>query len=176
MNVGFAILDWIQEHMRCELLDSLMPFISFLDNGGWIWILTSLILIATKKYRNYGVLILMGLSTGVLIGNLGIKHLVMRPRPCWINTDVDMLVKVLHDYSFPSGHSLSSAIAATIITAADWRMGIPAWILAIAISFSRLYLYMHFPGDVLGGMILGIGIAAGYLVLMKKFLNEERKI
>ncbi len=174
--MGFAVLDWIQENMRCGALDVLMPLVSYLNNGGFIWILTAVFLICTKKYRNHGVILLMGLATGVLLGNLCMKFLVMRPRPCWINAGIDLLIRMPKDYSFPSGHSLSSAIAATILTGADRKLGIPAWILAACIMFSRMYLYVHFPGDVLGGMVLGVGIGAAYLLLLKKMTNEEERI
>lgn len=173
MDIGFKILDWIQDNVRCAFLDGLMPSISFLDNGGWIWMVIAIILICTKKYRNYGVLLLAGLAMGVIVGNLGVKNIVARPRPCWINTDVDLLIKMPGDFSFPSGHSQSSAMAATILTCADRRMGIGAWILAAAIMFSRLYLYVHFPGDVLGGMIIGIGLGIFCNIIMKKLLKDS---
>ena len=69
-----------------------------------------------------------------------------------------MLVKVPTDYSFPSGHTLSSVIGATILTQADRRFGWAAIPLAALIAFSRLYLYVHFPSDILGAAVLGVVI------------------
>lgn len=83
-----------------------------------------------------------------------------RPRPCWLDQSVPLLIAVPNDYSFPSGHTLASVIGATILTAADRRFGLIAIPLAILIAFSRLYLYVHFPSDILGAVILGLGIGA----------------
>ena len=89
----------------------------------------------------------------------------------------ELLVKTLSDFSFPSGHTLASFEAATVLMIRDKRFGIPALILAILIALSRLYLYVHYPTDVLAGALLGvfIGIFACFLVdkIYKRF---ERKI
>lgn len=166
--MDFAILDFIQENIRCGFLDTIMPMISRLGNSGFIWILGAAVLASTNKYRKNGILILLILLTGVIVGNLFLKHLVMRPRPCWINQDVDMLIKIPKDYSFPSGHTLSSFGAATGFMYADRRMGIAAFIVAVTIAFSRLYLYVHFPTDVLGGAVIGTGIALIEIYCFKK--------
>ena len=103
---------------------------------------------------------LAGLAMGGLVGNVFLKHLIARPRPCWLDQSVPLLIAVPNDYSFPSGHTLASVIGATILTAADRRFGLIAIPLAILIAFSRLYLYVHFPSDILGAVILGLGIGA----------------
>ena len=92
---------------------------------------------------------------GVLVGNVALKNLIARPRPCWVES-VPLLIASPTDYSFPSGHTLSSAIAATILTKTDRRFGYAAIPLAALIAFSRLYLYVHWPSDVLAGALLGI--------------------
>lgn len=169
-QLDFRILYWIQNHLRCGFLDFLMPKISFLGNAGLIWLLSAGILILLPKYRRKGILLLAGLAVGVLVGNIIMKPLFARPRPCWIDTAVRMLVSVPKDYAFPSGHTLSSVIAAVILTATDRRFGIIAIPLAILIAFSRLYLFVHFPTDVFASVLLGIaiGLAAlrcgGYLL------------
>ena len=68
------------------------------------------------------------------------------------------MIARLSDYSFPSGHTLASFEAATVLMIRDKRIGVPALILAVIIAFSRLYLYVHYPTDVLAGMILGVSI------------------
>lgn len=99
---------------------------------------------------------LVGLLVGLLVGNICLKNLVARARPCWIDPGVPLLIGNPADYSFPSGHTLSSVIAATILYDTDKRFGIPAIILAVLIAFSRLYLYVHFPTDVLAAALLGV--------------------
>ena len=150
MRLDWTILHEIRAFLTCSLLDMLMPKITMLGNSGAVWILAAGGLLCTKKYRKYGIILLAGLAMGVLVGNVFLKHLIARPRPCWLDQSVPLLIAVPNDYSFPSGHTLASVIGATILTAADRRFGIIAIPLAILIAFSRLYLYVHFPSDILG--------------------------
>ena len=158
MNLDWTILHWIQDTLVCPFMDFLMPKISLLGNGGAIWILAAVALLCTKKYRRQGILLLAGLVAGVLVGNVCLKHLVARPRPCWLDESVQLLIANPTDYSFPSGHTLSSVIGATILTKTDRRFGYAAIPLAALIAFSRLYLYVHFPSDVLAAAVLGVVI------------------
>lgn len=139
-------------------MDFLMPKITLLGNGGAIWILAVVILLCTKKYRRQGVLLLAGLVVGVLVGNVCLKHLITRPRPCWLDSSVQLLIANPTDYSFPSGHALSSVIGATVLTKTNRCIGYAAIPLAALIAFSRLYLYVHFPSDVLAAAVLGVVI------------------
>ena len=139
-------------------MDFLIPKITLLGNGGAIWILAAVILLCTKKYRKQGLLLLAGLIVGVLVGNVCLKHLIARPRPCWLDSSVQLLIANPTDYSFPSGHTLSSVIGTTVLTKTDRRFGYAAIPLAALIAFSRLYLYVHFPSDVFAAAVLGVAI------------------
>lgn len=156
MSLDWSILHWIQNMLVCSALNFLMPKITLLGNGGMIWLLASGVLICTKKYRRQGILLLCGLAAGVLVGNVFLKNFVARPRPCWLDSSVRLLIANPTDYSFPSGHTLSSVIGATILTKTDRRFGYAAIPLAALIAFSRLYLYVHFPSDVLAAAVLGV--------------------
>ena len=101
---------------------------------------------------------LAGLAVGVLAGNLTLKPLIARPRPCWLDESVQLLIANPTDYSFPSGHTLSSVIGATVLTKANRKFGFAAIPLAALIAFSRLYLYVPFPTDILGAAVLGMAI------------------
>lgn len=158
-TVDFLILDLIQNKLRCKFLDSLMIKCSSLGDGGIIWITISFLLICYKKYRQAGVLILVGLIMGVLIGNCLLKNIICRPRPCWINRAVSLLIPIPYDYSFPSCHTMSSFIAAAVLLHTDIMFAYPAFLLASVIAFSRLYLYIHYPSDIIGGIALGTIIA-----------------
>lgn len=165
-NVDFKILNLIQEQLSCGFLNFLMPKITFLGNGGLIWIIIAVVMMFLEKYRKAGIVICTGLSVGFIIGNAFLKNLIARERPCWINETVNILIYMPRDYSFPSGHTLSSFIAATIIMHYDKRMGIASYVFAVLIAFSRLYLYVHFPTDVIAGVLLGIVIG---LIVCKLF-------
>lgn len=158
MNLDWTILHWIQDTLVCPALDFLMPKITLLGNGDAVWLLAAAALLITKKYRRYGVLLLVALALGVLTGNLPLKPLIARPRPCWVDESVRLLIPNPTDYSFTSGHTLSSVIGATVLTKANAKFGLAAIPLAALIAFSRLYLYVHYPTDILGAAVLGVAI------------------
>lgn len=174
-----GILNFIHDTFACPFLDKVMPIITLFGDKGIFWIAAALLLIIIKKTRKTGVMMGTALLLGLIIGNLILKNAVARTRPYDVNTamQAELLVKTLSDFSFPSGHTLASFEAATVLMIRDKRFGIPALILAILIALSRLYLYVHYPTDVLAGALLGvfIGIFACFLVdkIYKRF---ERKI
>lgn len=163
----FCILDAIQSNVRTDYLDKIIPAITYLGSGGIIWIITAVILLLFESYRKCGIQMSCGLILGLIIGNLILKNLIARSRPCWINENVELLISVPKDYSFPSGHTMSSICCAVILLHYDKRIGIPALILAIAIAFSRLYLYVHFPSDILAGAVIGAVIAIAVIYAFK---------
>ena len=159
LALEWAFLQMIQNTLRSDALDGVMSFITHLGSGGVIWILLSLLLFLRPATRRQGLLLLLTMLIGLIIGNGLIKNLVCRPRPCWIDTSVAMAIAVPADYSFPSGHTLNSVIAAYGLMKTDSRFGPPAWLLAALIAFSRMYLYVHFPSDILAGALLALLIA-----------------
>ena len=158
MNLDWIILHGLRVLTTCPLLDFWMPRITALGNSGIVWVVAAIVLLCTKKYRRYGVMLLVGLAAALLLGNLALKNLFARPRPCWLDSSVRLLIADPTDYSFLSGHTLSSVIGATILTKTDRRFGYAAIPLAALIAFSRLYLYVHFPSDVLAAAVLGVMI------------------
>lgn len=167
-NIDFSILDFIQSYIRCGFLDVIMPVITTLGNGGAIWIIIAISLALTKKYRKMGLTMGLALIFSLLIGNIMLKPAVARVRPFNINTSMELLIKAPVDFSFPSGHAMSSFAAATVIYCYNKKYGIGALILATLIAFSRLYLYVHFPSDVIVGTIIGVLLALAAVKIMKK--------
>lgn len=163
-STDWSILHWIQENLRCGALDALLPKLTLLGEAGAIWIAVAIALLLTKKYRKYGVCLSLALVAGLLLCNVGMKNIVARPRPCWQEA-IDLLVKNPRDYSFPSGHTWSAVAGAWVATAANRRFGYAAIPLAAALAFSRLYLFVHFPSDVLAGALMGalLGLLAAAL-------------
>ena len=160
LSYEFAILDWIQANMRNPTLDLLMPAITALGNSGLIWLLLAGILLLTPKHRRAGAAVLAGLVLETICCNMVLKPLVARVRPCDVNTAVQLLIARPDDFSFPSGHTGASFAAAAALFADRNRLWIPSLILALLIAFSRLYLYVHYPTDILAGA--AIGMMAGW--------------
>lgn len=158
MEMEFSILYFLQS-MHNQFLDQAMTAISSLGNVGWFWIILSLALLVSGRTRKIGFAMLASMLIGFLLGNVLLKNLIARPRPCWIDGSVALLIPSPHDFSFPSGHSLASFASATSIYLQNRRWGVAALILASAIAFSRMYLFVHFPSDVAAGIAMGIIIA-----------------
>lgn len=166
-TIDWTVLHGIHNTLTCGLLDSLMPKITALGNGGAIWIVAAVALTVSKKYRRYGITLLAALLVGVLVGNVCLKHLVARPRPCWLE-NVPLLIANPTDFSFPSSHTLSSVIGACVLTAANRKFGLAAIPLAALIAFSRLYLFVHFPSDVLASVVIGTVIGLGMVAAARR--------
>ena len=136
-----------------------MPLVSSLGNGGLIWLFLSAVMLLREKSRKQGVVLLVGLAAGFVLGNLLLKPLIARPRPNWVNLGVELLIDNPLDFSFPSGHTLSSFVAAFLISMDNHKFGYAAIPFAALMAFSRLYLYVHYPSDVLAAVVLAFFIA-----------------
>lgn len=172
-NFDLPILDWIAANLYCPFLDAVMPIITALGNGGVFWIAAALVLMFLPKYRKAGFSMGAALLMGLLICNLILKPLVARIRPYDYQLEhfgvvIDLLIATPHDFSFPSGHTIASFEAATALLIHDRKLGIPAMTIAVLVAFSRLYLYVHYPTDVIASVILGIGLAFLGASLVKK--------
>lgn len=165
LDVEFSILDFIQNQFRTPFGDFVMPLISKLGNGGIIWLVLSGLLCVFPKYRKAGVTMLTALALDVLLCNVMLKPLVGRMRPFTVNTGMELLINAPKDFSFPSGHTAASFAAAFALLFVKNKLWIPSMILASLIAFSRLYLYVHYPTDVLAGILLGliVGVAANVI-------------
>lgn len=151
-----AILDFIQSNLRCGIMDSVMTFITGLGDSGKIWIACTILLLLIPKTRKAGLAMGIALALEIVCCNVILKPFVARIRPCDVNTAVQLLIERPLDYSFPSGHTASSFAAASALYFGRKKLWIPAAILAGLIGFSRLYLYVHYPTDVLAGALIGI--------------------
>ena len=160
MEWEFSILYALQE-LHNPVLDAIMLFITSLGDDGWFWLAIGVVCLVFKKHRKMGLQLLLSMLCTFIIGNLIIKNLVARPRPCDIDAAVSLLISRPHGHSFPSGHSINSMVAAVALFLNNKKIGIPAVIIATLIGFSRLYLFVHFPTDVLAGFALAILIAIG---------------
>ena len=173
------ILDWIQMNLRCELLDVFFPVFTALCNHGECWILLAVLLCFEKKHRRAGVCLGGGLLLNLVVTNMALKPLIGRIRPFMVNTAVELLVEMPLEASFPSGHTACSFAAVAALKAAGNPLWKPALGIAILMGFSRLYLYVHWPTDILGGVVVGwcagwLG-ATAVLWLMKRYEKYRAK-
>ena len=181
LNFDFPILDWIAQHLRCGFLDAVMPIITLLGDGGIFWILVAAVLLIFPKTRKIGLTMGAALLIGLLVCNVTMKPLFARIRPydlkAQMGQSIHLLIDAQHDFSFPSGHTLASFEGATAIAIYNKKWGTAALVLATLISFSRLYLYVHYVTDVLFSVVAGICIAflAAWLVRKGYALYEAKK-
>ena len=161
MNFDMVILDLIQSNIRTGFMDAIMPFITQLGDAGLIWIILSIGLIIPKKTRKIGFVMIISLILNGIICNIILKPMLARIRPFDVNTAIKLLINKPRDFSFPSGHTSASFTAASVLFFRKSKLFVPSLVLAFLISFSRLYLYVHYPSDVLAGLVLGI--LCGYI-------------
>lgn len=173
------ILEWIQANLQCDFLDKFMPFITAFGNGGIFWIACSVLLMFIPKTRRTGLGMAFALTMGLVVCNMILKPGVARIRPYdlqeTLGVTIDLLIKRSHDFSFPSGHTIASFEACTVLMLGNRKLGIPATLLAILIAFSRLYLYVHYPTDVITSIALGTVFGIIGWVLAKKLPLKKGK-
>lgn len=180
-NWDVNVLNWIQEHITNPVLDIFFPIVTVFGDKGLFLIAVAVAFLFFKKTRKTGIMMGAALLLGLILGNGIAKNIFLRVRPYELEgalrTAEDIIASVPHDSSFPSGHSLACFECATVLLYRDRRFGIPALILAVAVALSRVYLYIHFPTDVMAGALLGIinGILAILIVNAVLKVLEEKK-
>ena len=180
-NFDLPILEWIAAKLWNPVLDFLMPIITLFGDAGIFWIACAVVLLCIPKYRKVGLAMGASLLIGLLVCNVTLKPLVARIRPYDyleqnLGRTITLLIEKEHDFSFPSGHTIASFEAATVLMIHNKKLGIPATVLAVLIAFSRLYLFVHYPTDVLTSVVLGIGIAfLGNFLVCKGWAMWEAK-
>ena len=179
-SFDFPILDWIQANIANGFLDVFMPIITAFGNGGIFWMACAAILLIFPKTRKTGLAMGIALALGLIVCNFILKPVIDRPRPFKVLADmgviINLLIKEPGPHSFPSGHTIASFEASVALLLGNKKLGIPAFILAILIAFSRLYLYVHYPTDVIASVILGTLFAfIGHFVAQKIKLPEGKK-
>ena len=185
ISFDLPVLDWIQAHLQSGFMDQFMPFITKFGDHGTFWMIVAALLFIFPKTRKTGLGMAIAMMIGLLVCNVTLKPLVGRIRPYDLQLQefgitIQLLGERMHDFSFPSGHTIASFEAAVVLLKNSKKMGIPAMILAVLISFSRLYLYVHYPTDVIASVILGtlfalIGNALAGLIAPKLRAGKKGK-
>lgn len=160
-NLDNEMLYFIIENWRNSFTNGFFAFISALGNKGFIWIAAAVMMLFSRKWRSCGIIMLISLCAGALLGNLIIKNLICRLRPFAADPSIILLTGLPGgEYSFPSGHSTAAGAAAAVISLKDGRAGAAAWVFALLMAFSRVFLAVHYPSDVVAGLALGALCAA----------------
>ena len=184
ISFDLPVLDWIQANMQSGFMDKFMPFITKFGDHGTSWMIVAALLFLFPKTRKTGLGMAIAMMIGLLVCNVTLKPLVGRIRPYDLQAELGVAIQLLgermHDFSFPSGHTIASFEAAVVMLKNSKKLGIPAMILAVLISFSRLYLYVHYPTDVIASIILGtlfalIGDALAGLITSKVHFGKKGK-
>lgn len=171
-----GILTFVQTYLHNPVTDQIFPIFTNLGEGGLLWFAVALLLLLFKSTRRSSALMLCAMAVGFLLGEVGIKNLVCRPRPFAAYPGLyELLIPPPSGFSFPSGHTCASFAAATVLTARrdqpgwyHWAIVGAAWVFALLIAFSRIFLFVHYPTDVLAGGLLGTLSALAVLWADKK--------
>ncbi len=177
-EIDHQILLFIQENLRFDFLTPVMEYSSFVVNAGVLWIALSIVLIFFKRTRMVGIVSLTSLAFCFLINNVLIKNIVARARPFDTFSDLVPLIKKPTDYSFASGHTTASfASAGILVRFKNKPLIIVTVLFAFLVAYSRLYLGVHYPTDVLCGMIIGtLGSILVYYFYSKRFDLDKYKM
>ncbi len=143
------------KRLHRKKLNKFMIVVTKLGNNGMIWFTISIPFLLNKEYRSIGVKMMLALLLSGFIGEILVKHIVARVRPTKFLLQEEMLIKEPITYSFPSGHTSSSFAASCILASYFGSLSIPAFVFAVLMGFSRVYLRVHYPTDVLAGAVLG---------------------
>ena len=178
MGIEIQFLDWLQT-LHSPIVDKIMLGITRLGDAGIFWIVLAVILLLLPKTRKSGLIVAVALCIDVIVCNGILKNLFARTRPFDVNEAVQLLITAPKDFSFPSGHTAASfaAVAALYFTGEKklWKVSL---VLAVLIAFSRMYLYVHYPTDILGGVLVGLGAgAAGYylVITLQERIGRRKK-
>ena len=165
-----TVLGWFQA-IQNPVLTPVLKLFTLIGEAGAVWIAVGILLLARKDSRSAGMAVLLSLVFCLVTGNAFLKNVVARPRPCWRAPDIEMLIAIPRDYSFPSGHTMSSFAAAAGVYIWNRKWGIAALAGAVIIAASRMYFYVHYPTDVLAGAVIGI-----FLAVLSRWIIDKAAI
>ena len=173
LRLDGEILLWIQENMRTDLMTTIMRGITRLGDNGCIWIALAVVLLVIGKTRRVGAASALSLLLTFIVVNLGIKNIFERIRPYEVIEGLTRLVPPEESFSFPSGHSAHAfAVGVVIFLMLPRKVGIPVLVLSFLIAISRMYVGVHYPTDVLAGIVIG-SLLAYISVRVVNFVMEK---
>lgn len=173
-QIDLQILHFIQEFFTSPILDYLFVVLTSLGNSKFIWLAAAYLLLLQKKTRNCGMVLFVGIITSQLLCEEIIKPLIQRDRPFYLYPNLTLLIPAPYGYSFPSGHTMDAFLSSTILYCYNKKYGAIAFLIAFFMGLSRIYLFVHYPSDVLAGAVFGILV--GLLIYKYCKFGEDNTI
>ena len=172
-----AIFNFIKDNLHNSVMDVLMQAASFLG-GAVLWIAIGVVLCIVsfregfKKYRVVGITVIVAVLVSGFLCRYGLKPLFLRERPFYVH-DFSIIVSTPTSSSFPSTHSAMSFAGAVVLFWGKRMWGIIALIFASIVGFSRVYLLVHYPSDILVGAIFGVAIGLIVVLVGRRFARVK---
>ena len=160
MVFELQFLDWLQT-LQTTILNEIMKAVTHLGDAGALWIILAAVLLAFPKTRKSGAIVAAALIVDLVLCNGILKNIFD------VKEGISLLITAPKDFSFPSGHTAASFTAvAALYFAGEKKLWKISCAVAVLIAFSRMYLYVHYPTDILGGIIVGIvsGLVGAYII------------
>lgn len=167
LALDHQIMTYIVQYLHSDVLTAVMRFFSFLGDHGLLWLLIGVPLLLYPKTRRWGLTLIISLAIAALLSEYGIKFLIQRSRPFLQFSELAPLIPPPSGYSFPSSHATTAFACATVLFAMKKPVGCAAYVAAALISFSRVYLCVHFPSDVTAGALLGIVLGVAITLIVR---------
>ena len=161
-----AIIEWMQG--ASPALDGFMMLVSGLVTYAAIWFVLAFLFTCHPKHRELGIAVVLAVVISFIIADLILKPAVCRVRPYNV-VDIEPIVDSISSYSFPSAHTTYSFAAATAIFLYNKKWGALALVFSVLVGVSRVYLYMHWPTDILAGAVVGALSALVAVWLVRRF-------
>lgn len=161
------ILHLTEDHLQNPLLTFFFKIFTYASEMGAIWVTAAIIILITKKYRKNGFITIVSLLLCFVFTNLILKNTIARPRPFSID-DFSLLIPKPSEFSFPSGHSAISFCGAYSLSYTNRKWTPFVYIIAVLTAFSRIYFTVHYPTDVIGGIIIGTLCSVFTIFVFKK--------
>ncbi len=166
-------LTWVHENMSGEILDTIMKFITYSGDYAAVWIILSAVLLIRRPTREIGIVMFFAVLIGFVLNDLMIKPLIERPRPFIDNPSLSLIISPPGGYSFASGHTVKAFAAAFVICIYNRKYGTVFLVYAMLMGFSRVYLMIHYPSDVITGAMIGILCAVVAYSVMKYYKKRR---
>ena len=166
--MDIAIIQWITDVLQSPALTSVMRFITSLGNMGIIWFLFAGYFFFVKKDKKTAATLIAAVVLTWLCNDLLLKNMFNRPRPFMTHAQFPALITPPTSSSFPSGHSATSFAAMAVLAAMGGKWKLSGILIAVMIAFSRVYLHVHYPTDVITGCLIGFMIGSFLVHQMRK--------